>query len=623
MTSFSHNHLNTAESLKITFRWVKKLAALNLFFIFIMGLFRLASLVIYGSASQWNADAVKAFTLGFRFDAVVMGYVLVIPTFYLVVALHLRRESWFHFFGKWISRYYLIFFVLISFLLAIDIGYYSYFQDHLNILIFGFFEDDTWALLRTFWRNYPVIWCFFAAILVTWIFKLIINRVLRPFKYKQSFERIHPAALTLVSLVLIASVFMIGRGSFGLFPLGPADTVISSDPFINHLATNGIHTLQRAIKLRKSQETSWDMNMKAYGYSDPRRAFADFYQIPEASVPSDPLLLMNQKTAKNEWAENVKPHVVLLMMESFGTHWLSYHSSEFNLMGEFEKHSQADLFLKNFLPSANSTTGSLSSMMISSPKRPLGNFLTESQYLQVPFRSSPARVFSKAGYQTRFVYGGNPGWRDMNKFARFQGFESVEGDVDIEKSLGTLPEKHDWGIYDEDVFRYVQKILLESDRPQLLLVMTTTNHPPYQIPASYSKLPLSMPERIVQNLTVDRALAQTRFQTYQYSLQKLGEFLTHLKASPLANKTIVAATGDHSFLPIRFRKMRLCKNGRFPFIYTLPLESRNKPTDKHSLHTWIYGRLCTLSVCRKLLLMLSESTFWIAKNTMMLFTTPA
>lgn len=594
---FSHNHLNTAESLKITFRWLKKLAALNLFFILVMGLFRLASLMIYGSPSQWKADMVKAFMLGFRFDAVVMGYVLVIPALYLIVALHRRRESWYQFFSGWIRGYYLFFFVVISCLLAVDIGYYSYFQDHLNILVFGFFEDDTWALIRTFWRNYPVIWCFVGVAMATWIFKMIIDRVLRPFPYKQSFERIHPSVMTFVSIVIIACVFMMGRGSFGLFPLGPADTVISSDPFINHLATNGIATLQRAVKLRKSQETSWDMNMKAYGYQDARQAFADFYQIPVASVPSDPLQLMHQKTPKNEWAEKTKPHVILMMMESFGTHWLSFHSADFNLMGEFEKHAHADLFLKNFLPAANSTTGSLSSMMISAPKRPLGNFLTESQYLQVPFRSSPARVFGKAGYQTRFVYGGNPGWRDMNKFARFQGFETVEGDVDIEKSLGTLPEKHDWGIYDEDVFRYVEKILAEATRPQLILVMTTTNHPPYQIPTSYSKLALKMPDSIAQNLTVDRALAEARFQTYQYSLQKLGQFLTRLKASPLSAKTIVAATGDHSFLPIRFSEEELMQKWSVPF-YLLTPTGVEKTTDRQTFasHMDIWPTLYALSL---------------------------
>lgn len=592
-----HNDLNTAEALKITFRWLKKLCFLNLAFLAVMALFRLAYVLIYGHSYHWTSDLLKAFILGFRFDAVVIGYILVIPTLYLITALHLRKESWFVAFSKWIKFYYLFFYLLVCLILAIDVGYYSYFQDHINILVFGFFEDDTWALVRTFWHNYPVIWCGLAVFgggsLLFWVIK----KILRPFRHRQTFENIHPAVSSVVSAVLMTCVFFIGRGSFGLFPLGPADTVIAQDPFINLLATNGVHALHRAFKLRKTQGSSWDMNMRAYGYENASRAFSDFYQIPESQLPADPLQLLQQTTGKNEWAEKTKPHVVLVMMESWGTYWLSFHSPEFNLLGEFEKHLKSDLFLKNFLPSANSTTGSLSSMMISSPKRPMGNFLTESEYLQVSFRSSPARIFTKAGYQTRFVYGGNPGWRDMNKFAHFQGFDSTDGDVDMEKALGPMPEKHDWGIYDEDVFRYVEKILKEASRPQFILVMTTTNHPPYQTPATYQKLPLTMPPEITSKLTMDRALAQSRFQTYQYSMQKLGQFLSGIKASDLATKTIVAATGDHSFLPITFADQEVMHKWSVPFyLYTPNNAGKNVDLNTFGSHMDILPTLYSLSL---------------------------
>ena len=42
-------------------------------------------------------------------------------------------------------------------LLCIDFGFYSYFQNHMNILMFGVFEDDTKALFSTIVENYPVV----------------------------------------------------------------------------------------------------------------------------------------------------------------------------------------------------------------------------------------------------------------------------------------------------------------------------------------------------------------------------------------------------------------------------------------------------------------------------------
>ncbi len=561
--------LNVAESLEVFAKWLARLCLLNFVYLFIMSSFRLASLLIYGQKSNWTSDLVKSFWMGLRFDSVVLGYFLTLPALFLIFALHWRRQEVFELFSRIIRPYYSFVLFAITLLLALDVQYYSYFQDHFNILVFGLIEDDTAALLATFWKNYPVIWYSLAALAFFWGLRKLIHFLLQDPNLIRRPEKMHFSVMPLVSLVVFVILTFLSRGSFGLFPLGPADTVVSKDPFLNYLSHNGVHALYRAFKLRSQQNNAWDNNMKYFGYSDPRRAFADYYNLPIEQVPESPLELFRKRTPKNIWAEKNRPHVVVLMMESFGTHWLRYHSPEFNLLGDLEKHIGEDIFLKNFLPSTGSTIGSLSSLMISAPQRPIGNFLTESRYLQVPFRSSPARVYAQAGYETRFIYGGNPGWRDMNKFARFQGFEFVEGDVDIQAKIGPLKETHDWGVYDEDVFRYVSTLLKEAKKPQLILVMTTTNHPPYQIPSGYKSPTQKIPRELEARLTGDRTIAEARFKTYLYSNQKLGEFLSELKASPWGEKTLLAATGDHSFWIVNFSDEELLQKWSVPlYLYT-------------------------------------------------------
>jgi phosphoglycerol transferase MdoB-like AlkP superfamily enzyme len=585
------------ESFLLFAKWIRKLSILNAAFLIMMSGFRLAALLIYGQKSNWTTELVSAFIMGLRFDAVVVGYFLIPPCLYLVAALHLRQEKFYNLFGRIFRPYYSLVYFLVAALLAIDTQYYSYFQDHFNILVFGLIEDDTKALLVTFWKNYPVLWYFvFAAIGFWLIFKLVRKVLQNPTWVRQS-EKLPFAVLPLVSLVLLVSVFFLGRGSFGLFPLGQTDTVVSRDPFINHLSSNGIYSLYRAFKLRRQQNLGWDNNLKYYGYDDPRKAFADFYQIPLEQVPESPLTLFHQRTAHNPWAEKTKPHVVVLMMESFGGHWLRYHSKDFNLLGSLEKHIHEDIFLQNFLPSASSTTGSLSSIMVSAPQRPIGNFLTESQYLQVPFRSSPARIYARNGYETHFVYGGNPGWRDMNKFARYQGFEHVEGEVDMQAKLGKFKETHDWGVYDEDAFRYVETLLKEATKPQMILVMTTTNHPPYQIPSTFKPPTQKIPPELEGRLIGDRAIVEARFRTYLYSSEKLGQFLTDLKASPLAEKTLVAATGDHSFLLINFKDEELLQKWSVPFYLYAPKSLKaSVNSDTFGSHMDIFPTLYNLSL---------------------------
>jgi len=589
--------LTTAQSLNNLGLWLQRLFIINFVYILVMGLFRLFNWLLYGQKSQISLELLQAFWMGFRFDSVILGYVLTIPALYLITAMNLRSDKLFHFFPRWARLYYLVLFSLIGLLLALDTQYYSYFQDHFNILVFAFIEDDTLALLRTFWKNYPIIWYLVFTGLAIWSLRKFINWAFRSLPSQPQNSSIAGFFLPVVSVLLVVLLFFLARGSIGLFPLGPADTVISRDPFLNHLSSNGIHALHRAFKLRRLQNVSWDSNLKNFGYEDPKQAFADFYQIPLAQVPENPLQLFHQKTSVNPWARATHPHVVVIVMESFGGFWLRFHSPQFNLLGELERHIQQDHFLKNFLPATGSTVGSLSSLMISAPHRPVGNFLTESQYLQVPFRSSPARIFAKAGYETRFIYGGNPGWRDMNKFARFQGFEHVEGDVDMQAKLGPFKEVHDWGVYDEDVFRYVKTILQGATKPQMILVMTTTNHPPYQIPSTYQAPLQTPPPELKDRLVGDPQIIEARFRTYLYSTQKLGEFLTDLKSSPLKDNTILAATGDHGFLLVNFSDEELLQKWTVPlFLYTPPAAQAQMPKETFGSHMDIFPTLYNLSL---------------------------
>jgi phosphoglycerol transferase MdoB-like AlkP superfamily enzyme len=573
-----------------------------------LSLFRLSAFLTYSPGPLPLKEILHAFWMGLRFDAVVLFYLLA-PLTLVLTPLHLFNLPWGlkrtsqknpAFTLKTIQAYLTLGLALVLAILAIDLKYYSYFQDHINILVFGFFDDDTVALIKTFWRNYPVLLYFFAGFaLITALWK--ISGFFLSIGSETSVKTSSTGSLWFARILQVAFVwvfvFVGGRGSFGLFPLGPADTVISKNSFVNYLTTNGVHALYRAIKLKNKQGQTWDANLRYYKYQDHRQAFADYFEKPKEELPTDLVSLFQHRTEKNLWAENTKPHIVVIVMESFGTFWLQYHAKDFNLLGELEQQIPKGVFLKNFLPSTGSTTGSLSSLMIAAPHRPIGNFLTESEYLQVPFRSSPARIYKQKGYKTRFIYGGNPGWRDMNKFARFQGFDTVEGDVDIEEKLGPVKEKHDWGIYDEDLFRYIEVTLDEATEPQMLLVMTTTNHPPYQIPKTFTPPELKLPANLEARLTGDsKSLAIPRFRVFHYSNHELGLLLNRITAKPLGDKTIFAITGDHSFNLVNFLDSETFYKWSVPLLLFAPSASGLKIDNKvFGSHMDIFPTLYHLS----------------------------
>lgn len=546
-------------------------------------LMRWVALFYYGSweslLTEKKFELLKGFAVSLRFDGVSICYGLIIPLllYFLWMAASgpgLRK------FLVPIERGYFVFWTLLYISITSgDLGYYSYFQDHINVLIFGFFEDDTWALIRTFQKNYPVTLIFAVTLLIFVALLQISRRIFTAERWEIPQTRWNPK-LWLAGLVSLVVLGIGARGSVGLFPLHEIDAAVSPEPFVNYLGYSGIHGLHRAIKVRSLNQSVWNANGRFYGYSNWQDAARDQWSLTPEKLPKDPLDLIRKTIPKNSWAEKTKPHVVMILMESWGGYWFKFDSPEFNLKGSLKEHMDQDFTFYNFLPSMTATIGSLTALMVNSPHRPEGNFLSESRYMQVPFRFSPARIYQQAGYKTRFVYGGGVGWRSVDRFAKIQGFDSIEGDFAIEKKLSKKLEKHDWGIYDGDVFEYVEQTLNEATTPEFVFVLTTSNHPPYQVPEDYQALSLTPPAELQSQFTSDRSIVQARFTSFQYANQMLGDLMARIKSSALGEKVVLGASGDHGFMLVNYGEGELLQKWQVPFYLYVPDKGRPKIKNK-------------------------------------------
>jgi phosphoglycerol transferase MdoB-like AlkP superfamily enzyme len=585
-------------SLSMTIRILK----FNLLVLFCLTLLRVFALFYYGPVSELPfTELLVSLYMGVRFDSVILFYAMAIPVLLLAFCWLLRSWNVFQYYWRSLQIYYWVFLIFTVFLSFVNFKYYSYFQDHINIMIFGFLEDDTAALVRTFLKNYPVLTYGLLLILISILLWKAVHRLL---KWPSHFYFFRAEIAPGFFFALILSVGLGARGSFGLFPLSIMDTVVSTHPFLNYLCFNGFHGLQRAIKLKNRESSKWNSNAQKYGYENAASAMTD--ATGEVANEQAPFQKWQKKTVKNVWAESTRPHVLVVVMESFGGHWLKYQNVNFDLLGELSTHWKSDLVFENFFPSSPATIGSLANLMVGLPHRPFGPFLTESLFLNKQFVTSAPMLFKNKGYQTRFIYGGNPGWRDIDKFARKQGFETVEGQVDIEKSTeGGLKQTHDWGVYDADVFNYALNKLKTAKNPQLILIMTTTNHPPYEVPKDYKVSNLALPESLSKNLLVEKSLAQKRFEVFRYANDQLGKMISHIKSDvDLAQKTVIAATGDHGFMVTSFSEEDLLEKWKVPLYLFLPdaVKPREVDTKAYGSHMDIFPTIYPL--------VFSETEYW-------------
>ena len=539
-------------------RFIGRVILLNAAVLFLMSVYRLVFCFYYGDISYLSshiAYVLKAFFMGARYDLAVVAYINGLVTFSFIPVWLFRSESLFNKWQKLVRWYYFVLFSVLFIVLFFDFGFFSYFKNHINILIFGIFDDDTRALWSTIQSNYNLYAAAggFAALFV-FIFALVfrIMSFKGPHQLTDVYQiiahtntRIGAWGKVGILFALLSLNFIAARGSFALFPLGVMDAEVSPDLFINKLCLNGVFTLQEAVEFRMKENRDYDVSAQT-GYKDAMpQAFADF--IGKEAAALDPVLPQNlvRYTKYNAVRERNKLNVIVIMMEGFGTDLMHYNSPSFNVMGELKEHFDADTVFYNFLSGDVGTIGSLEAIITSLPKRPMAKPITQSRYAFKNYPFGAALPYRRAGYETIFLYGGNIGWRNVLSFLPRMGFDTSLGSGAMPSSY----ERNQWGVYDEHLFDYVFRKLSDnsSGKPKFIFALSTSNHPPYSLPSGYKPLPLTPSPELKKLITGDTKLAQGRFETYQYACAKLGEFLTRLKKSEYARNTIVAVTGDHNF----------------------------------------------------------------------------
>ncbi len=120
-------------------RWLKNQVFLFVLFAILMTLARASFALYFGDAESLNLQSPelrKAFLLGLRYDLMPLAYINALPFILLNLGFFLP--------GKFVIRsvrFSMIFFLtfgyfVLGWLYIFDYGFYSYFQEHLNVLVF-------------------------------------------------------------------------------------------------------------------------------------------------------------------------------------------------------------------------------------------------------------------------------------------------------------------------------------------------------------------------------------------------------------------------------------------------------------------------------------------------------
>ena len=563
-----------------------RLSFIFLLFFLLFGIFRASLLTFFEDITDLlynKKNILRAFSMGLRFDTVCIVFGTTPVFFVFLLGLFFNKSNKYKKFSFHFSAVYItVLFTLFLFVEIVDFFFYKYFGVHIDIAVFGFWEDNTSALMKTFWTDYPVIPVFLGLLIFIVCFYFLIKKIL---SLKFTVPNFPTWSKVIVVVLLIGFFFFGGRGFF-LFgrPLQTKDTIITTNKRINALIPNGIFTLKDACLEKKRQEITINIDkiVKESGFSSMAE-IVGYYVNREVPNREDSLKnALYAQTRENSFLKENPPHVVFIMTEGLGLNlFRCHHKEKLNVLGELEDVLPEAYLFENFISSTQLTINSLEAIMVNNT---FGMPITQSAFAGDSLTSSVAYVFKQAGYETNFVTSGNLDWRNLNLFIPRQYFDKV---IDSQ-NLGELfpeAEENEWGCFDEYMFDYIYEELEKNiTRPQFVFGQTTTNHTPFHTPKSYTPYTVDI-KTIRRKILFDDELAESHFKTYQYANDCLGKLIKKIRASKNGDKTIIVVTGDHCV-----RGLFNYENTEIPIKYGVPLllfiPDKYKPQNKNALNNF-------------------------------------
>lgn len=479
--------------------------------------------------SASTGDIGSVLVQGFRFDlkvSAIAGFLLLLVLPWVSGRVNRRIASALAFV-----------FVMAS---LVNLHYFGFYKTPIDSLIFGLVEDDTQAVLETIWRDFPVIWTLLLAAVLSVGTVVLHDWLVSKARPDMIFQTQHWAIRLVAVIVGLFALIFAGKGTIREMALQRQHLTVTTSQFLNDMVPNGIIALKYAWDSRGQSQNFTDplAGLKAMGFDSPQAA-AQVLGMPHGSE-QEILAAMRMDSAQAA-IKNDKKNLIFFLMESWSAEPLRYQSPQFDVLGRLAPTLAKACHFRNFDSAQPGTHPSLEAILFSTPITPLT--LGDLGRKTIPW--SIAKVARDAGYRTVFVTSARSGWRDLNRVLAAQGFDEV---VDANNLKADYPDAFlgIWGVWDHYVFQYLSKRMKAQPvdgKPLFVFVLTSTNHPPYDLPADYQRIPRDM--GLWKGETTSETLVPN-LDTFHYASDLLGGFVQEMQQSPLKANTIIAASGDHN-----------------------------------------------------------------------------
>jgi len=466
-------------------------------------------------AASGDPKLVFIFLQGLRFDIVALGFLLGPPAILSPLFATSRRlaSGWLRF----LRVYCLLVIAIIVFMEAATPSFINEFdvKPDRRFVEYLIYPKEVFGMLASAYGLQLVV---AAGLVVGSVY--VLNRLLGSHRPPTRRLPIWRAAI-LVPLIAVLSVGAV-RSTLDHRPVNPSTVVFSTDPLANQLPLNSTYTVLYALYEMTGEGQKFPY--RSVPLAQAVAAVRDEMRIPEEAFTGGAESTRHRQTATEPRDRPL--NLVIVLEESLGAEFVGSLGG-LPLTPELDSLRDDGIWFENLYATGTRSVRGIEAVVSGFPPTSARSVVklprSQNDFFTI------AGLLAARGYDTSFVYAGEPQFDNMARFLANNGFRKIVGRHDF---TGDVFEG-DWGVSDEDLFHLADGFFRDrpADRPFFSLLFTASNHSPWDYPAGRIE-PYNSP-------------AATRENAVKYADHALGDFIRTARAGPYWENTVFLIISDH------------------------------------------------------------------------------
>lgn len=438
------------------------------------------------------------FLHGFRMDVSFTAYICIVPfiLFFLgFIFININIE-------KIISIYTIVLIIIISFLITADLELYTAWGYRMDATPLQYFKSpkEMAASVSSSPLFLLLIIFIILSIVFIWFYKKFIKRyiLIRPVKFS--------IINFLISLFLIAFLFIPVRGGIQKIPMNQSDVYFSQNIFADHAALNLPWNIAFSILNKNNNKNPFNY----FSESKAKQTVNELYNTGAIKIPS----ILNTQ----------KPNIIFIIMESFTAKFVGCLGGEQGVTPHLDSIATNGLLFTNIYAAGDRSEKGQVAVLSGYPNQAITSIIkTPTKTEKLP---TITQALEAEGYHTSYTYGGELEFANIKSYLINAGFDKLVSKY----SFPIFERTTSWGVHDEFVLNKFFENIKKEQQPFFATLFTLSSHEPYDVPF----------HKFIGN---DET---TKFRnSIAYADSCIGVFINHLKKDSLWQNTLIVFVADH------------------------------------------------------------------------------